>query len=80
MGTQPILLIANLSNGEKQAILKKHMPYSNLYHLFIGKEHEAEVIRTQRGWSVRPREGSWLNEDDCDAIQKAVENQENPNF
>lgn len=80
MGTHSIMLIANLSNGEKEAILQKHLPYSNLYHVFIRNEHEAEVMRTQRGWSVRPRLGSWLNDDDCAVILKTVENLEDPNF
>ena len=81
MRPQPTMLIATLSNGEKQIILQKEHEFSGIYHVVIDNELEAQVLLTpKRKWEVVPHTKSWLTGDDCDVILKTVLNLENPNF
>ena len=61
MRLPPTILIATLSNQEKQIILQKEHEFSGMYHVIIDDILEAQVLLTpKRVWEVFPNTESCL--------------------
>jgi hypothetical protein len=75
------LLVAEISKPVKAILLETPFEMSGRYDIYIDGQQEAMITRMLNGkWRVSPREGSWLTEEDCEALLKTVLNLENPKF
>lgn len=65
-----------VGNKEKQIILTPEFPGSTIYHIFIEAQNHGMVQKITRDWNVTFNENSLLDEQNRDAIIRAVSSAE----
>lgn len=76
--TKPIIVIETIGNKKREIVLTKQRVVP-IYHITIDKEYLGDVLQINFKWCVVPFEGSWLKDENTDAILQAVLNAETPN-
>jgi hypothetical protein len=74
-----ITVTGKIGDQEKQIILRKNDPFTDVYDIMIDKNFEGQVLKYVGRWKVYPIQKSWLNGKDCSMILQAVLNFEESN-